>query len=431
MGLIESILALFFGKKKPALIEVSLEEAHVLFEKEITADDAALTDFASKKFAEIRHLISSLSKNSAALEEHQIKVDEGNKTYRQIVSTSQKNLARHLKGISNKLMPPQKIDAASVRAYTQIAIRAVSTDLMPYWKNIALARLMLRDEVKTIGESLQELAAILEELHSAAFSKKHAELNSLKMIFEEIKKKESEISGTEQKASEFKRAIFEKENEITELERKLSSKSLSADAQQLKRFELEALSLEEKKAEIVSRFNSEIAPLEKVLKRLFQISESSDALTQKEKELIPMLLSSPFSAFVADPNGASCKSLFQKAVDFISSGKIQLKVGEDEKKIAALKSFLAKDFFTEYFWETNKLQAELQKAQRSLAAIGVSSEIKSMNSDILSAKKLVEKLKESLYHVSAGDASIKMQSLKTDAAESFLRSFEGKYSLKP
>jgi hypothetical protein len=105
---LKAILGAIFGKKQK-VSEITFSAAIAILEDESVKEQAALSDLASKKFAEIRHLASSLTKNAQALEGHEIKVDEGNRALRQIVSTSQKNLSRHLRGLSNKIMPPQKI----------------------------------------------------------------------------------------------------------------------------------------------------------------------------------------------------------------------------------------------------------------------------------------------------------------------------------
>ena len=80
MGTMESLLEMIFGRKQKEE-EPTLREAQDIVEGEISREEKALCEFASKKFAEIRYLISSLSKNSEELEKHEIKVDEGNKTY--------------------------------------------------------------------------------------------------------------------------------------------------------------------------------------------------------------------------------------------------------------------------------------------------------------------------------------------------------------
>ncbi len=429
MGLIQKKIELFFGKKNTAK-EISFEEANGIIESEIAAEEKALCDFASGKFAEIKHLLSELSRNSEEMEKHEIRVDEGNKAYRQIVSTSQKNLARHLKGIPGKIAPPSRLDAAFVRRYAPAALRAVSADLMPYWKNIALARLMLRDEVKAIGASLQELHTALEGLDNAAFSQKWQSLQAAKSAFEKTAKKKSELSVISQKRDETQKTIADGSKSLATLCSELSEKELSKDAQRLKSLEDGAVALERRKEQVVSEFNSEIAPLEKVLKRLSQISETGDSLTQREKELLKMLLSSPFSAFISDPNGVGCKSIFSKAADSISKGNVRLKEGEVEKKLAAINSLLSKDFFSEYFWETNKIEAELLKVQKEISGFGFSSEISSLRSEVLAVQKALEKQKVELSQLSGESVSAQLSELKSGAIAAFSKATGNSYKIK-
>ena len=430
MGLIQAILELLFGKKPQPIMAVSAEEAAELVEKEIGGLDARLSEFAPKKFAEIRHLISGLSRNAQLLADHDIKTDEGSRQYRQIVATSQKNLSRQLSGISGKLTPPQDTGAKAVRSYASDALKTVTTDLMPYWKNIAIARLMLRDEVKKTGASLQELHAVLQELNSAAFPEKLEPLTRVKAIFAELVKREQELSEFEAKKAEQEKAISGKQAGLSALKSRLAELRLSPDAVVLDSLLKERASLESRKAGVVSRFNSEIAPLEKALKRLEQASASSLALTAKEKETLHLLLTSPAAAFVSDPNGAVSKGLLLKAEKFISEGAIRMKEGDAIKRLDAIRAFLSKDFFSEYFWETNKIQAELQSVQKSISSLTISQDTASLSSEIAAEESALSRLNAALIQLSAEGLSMRLRSLRAALKEGFDSAFAGRFTLK-
>ncbi len=410
--------------------EVGLAEARNLALEKLGAEEKAVVDFASRKFAEIKHLVIALSRNAEELEKHQINVGEGNSAYRQIVSTSQKNLSRQLKGISNKLTPPSKIDAASVRAYAPAALKTVTMDLMPYWKNIALARLMLRDEVKAIGANLQELASALDALNRAACSEKFLALSELEKALAEIEKKESELESSLRRRGALETSLKEAEESRESIERGIAAKGLSSEARELESLNSALESLGRRKEEIISRFNSEIAPLEKALKRLHQVSSSSGALSQKEKEILSMLLNSPFSAFVSDPNGAVCKGIFVKAGDLIRNGRIELKGPGKEKKLDAIGALVKKDFFTDCFWETNKVQAETLKAQKALSSLRISAEISALQNEKLSAESEIMRLRGEISAFSQERQVSSLRSLKESASGLFKKAFGPGYALK-
>ncbi|MCH7902273.1 hypothetical protein IIC68_00815, partial [archaeon] len=137
--------------------DISIEESRQMIFKEFEQQEKELLDYSSKKFAELKYLLISLSKTASLLETQKINLEEGNKRYRQIVATSQKNLVRQLKGLSHKLVPPNSFDLDSLENYSQKALNSVTNDLMPYWKNISLAKLELNKEMNIQKVALNDL----------------------------------------------------------------------------------------------------------------------------------------------------------------------------------------------------------------------------------------------------------------------------------
>gem|GEM_PF-3363587 len=396
MGIIETIIEFLSGRKKGAAGRPDFAQAQKIASDELALKEKGLSEFASLKFAEIKHLISRLSKSAAYLDSQKIDLSAGNEALRRIVSTSQKNLARQLKGLSQKLAPPAAINPDSVREYCSRAMQAIANDLMPYWKNIALAKILLKDEVKEIGDNLKELALAIEVLGAKCSDAKTREFTRLAVISERISSASQLAQELESKAASGKKDLAAAQAEHSSLSRSLEEKKGSPQASQLIELDSQIREFESKKEEVVSRLNSALAPLEKVLKRLAPIAESGDALTARENEVLALMLENPAGMIISDPKGEVARQVFSKAKELVQKGSISLKDSEKQKRLDGLDALIAKDFFSEYFWEMNRAQAELAQAQKERAGLTLSSEIGKLEASLASAKKRLEEAKSGL-----------------------------------
>ncbi len=430
MGLLWHIAEFFSGGKKKVQM-VSLEEAGKLVDEELAAQEKGLVEFASAKFAEIKHLVSRLSSSASLLESQKIDLKEGNEAFRRIVSTSQKNLSRQLKGLSQKLGPPTSITPQSVREYCSKAMPAIANDLMPYWKNIALAKLLLKDEIREIGGNLKELAGAIESLQRKSFDERARKLASLKSIAMAIHEKEKGVAELRSRVAEAKKEHSAALLSVSSLEASLAAKGGSPEASRLAELETETADLESKKAEIVSRLNSSLAPLEKVLKRLHAIAESGGALSAREREVLALLLKKPEAVIISDPKGEAMKGVLAKAAELVHNGSISLKDAERKKRLGAIAALLAKDFFSEYFWEMNRVQAQLLQCQKEAAGLTITPEISSIEAKLESAREaatLIGKDVEMLDREFAVSA-LALERLRGDCVAGFNSLFAGAYEI--
>jgi len=412
--------------------DISIEESREMIFKEFEKQEKELLDYSSKKFAELKYLLISLSKTASLLETQKINLDEGNKRYRQIVATSQKNLVRQLKGLSHKLVPPNSFDLDSLENYSQKSLNSVTNDLMPYWKNISLAKLELNKEMNLVGENLKELLESLKELHDLTFAKKLQSLKSLKKSFKELDDKVGDQKTLGEKIREEEKLIKGIENKLYLLEKSLNEKITSKDSADFRTLEAKKESFEKEKEKQIQAFNTEIAPTEKVLKRMYSLSESSPLLSSKEKELLKLILVSPASAFTIDPKGLGAKNIFVKAEKMVKDGSIVLKDKEKGKRLNAISALLEKDFFTDCFWNLNQVQADLIQVRKRLSALDITSQLKSLEADIDSVKNELKEKQSILQRFSSEkqETDSVLSSHSIDLTVSVNSFFEKKFVVK-
>ncbi|MCR4335103.1 MAG: hypothetical protein NUV57_01045 [archaeon] len=411
---------------------VSLEEAKKIAVNEFDAEKKELVDFSSKKFSEIKHLSIRLTKSASLLENHKIDLDEGNKRYRQIVVTSQKNLVRQLKGISNKIVPPTDFEAKTLREYVSKSNLVITNDLMPYWKNIALAKLMLKDEVNSIGDDLKELLETLEGLRNRAFSEKLANLEKISELLKKIESNKKLLDELDLKISDSKNKGKEKEKSVTKIEDKISGKKNSEGIESFNEFTNKKEVFEKQKIELIAGFNAELAPVEKILKRLQSVAESTKLLDLKEKELLGFLLETPASAVALDPKGTVFRSVIVKAEKLVKEGTIPLKNKEKEKKAEALSNLIEKDFFSEYFWKLNNIQSDINMIEKKIASLDISSELRVLESDLETEGRELSQLNWSLNRLESEKslANDEISELNKKISNIFNTVFDKKYEIK-
>lgn len=439
MGVMESFmraLRLIFGLRENGKVQAAAEgidfgRAVEAVEAEISGEERRFGEFAAGKSAEMRHLILQLSRSADSLEAHEISLDDGNKRFRQIVVTSQKNLCRQLRGISQKISPPQDVSFERMREYVPRAMRVLNSDLMPYWKNIALAKLMLKDEIRSIGDNMQEISGALNELNSGIFSERLGKLYSMRELAGKAGASMAQHEAASAQIDALKAVISSKEHEVSALRAKKALLTGSNEARRLRELESRKQALESEKREIISGFNSEIAPLEKVLKRLHAFAEHGDYLSPKEREVLSLLLTSSFSAFSSDPNGLNCKALLEKAERLVKDGSISLKEGERERRLAAMSSLLSKDFFSDYFWRVNKVQAEANLLEREASQLDVHGKLEGLGREADAVGRELKEATENLARVSNGTSLSRSDAAKREFAAMFNMFFAGRLSVRP
>ncbi|MCH7902274.1 hypothetical protein IIC68_00820, partial [archaeon] len=257
-------------------------------------------------------------------------------------------------------------------------------------------------------------------------------LKSLKKSFKELDDRVAEQKLLDEKIREQEKLIKGIENKLYSSEKFLNEKTTSKDSAEFMALEAKKESFEKDKERQIQDFNTEIAPTEKVLKRMYSLSESSPLFSSKEKELLRLILISPSSAFTVDPKGLGAKNIFIKAEKMVKDGSIVLKDKEKEKRLNSISALLEKDFFSDCFWNLNQVQAELIQVRKRLSALDITSQLKALEADIDSVKNELKE-KQSILQRFSGEkqeADSSLSSHSSDLTDSINSFFEKKYVVK-
>ncbi len=428
MGLLGKI----FGAAKPQEVELSIEEVSDFVERNLSGKRPELETAIANVFSEIKHLLREVSTLLKELENQPLKGE--NIKLKKIVSTSRGQAISRIGSLIERLQPPATSDFAQVKQYCGEAGKLLHSEITHGGKSIAYTGIYLKEAMKNLGKSLNEL--------SKAFSSLERKIEEFSPLFleQELRQQLSLVGGKNASVSSLEKEI-EKAEQSLEKERVNSKKLLSElagfkESPEFKRLGSlhgEKASLLREKQEAKTELVSLISSIDRPLKRLSRaVASGRYILPQALASVLHKLEQNPLQLFKLDPKGESVKTLLLELKKAIESGVVELKDREREKRLAAIEELLAFNFFSKVFWKFNEIDSKLQAVEKDLRNNPVLSELSSLERKVEDGKGLVEKTENSIALLRA---SIERESLEIDkalqAVESLLNKMDiGKISLK-
>ncbi len=402
MGFLSRLLVWLFGRakqqtkqqvaavpakqKKMALAEVSQRVDERLSKARSEAEAKIYP-----RFAEIKHILRDLEATLNEIEKRNLQAEHGSQRLRKIAQTSKGQLASKIRSLSKSLAPPQqKADFESIREYCMRSSQLISHEIALFRKNIAITSLLMKEQVKSMGECFEELHSIFSDLNSTLQSpaiEQYIKLrSSISGLADLIEKKNEAANLKSASEAELGRICLKKKSAEAELDKIASSE----DAKQLQELESEAAELEAKKAVLKSQLGELFAGVEKPLRKMLGMSLAGRYVLGKEREsLTRKYLESPLDATKQDIKGQAVKEILSELKTAIGNGTITLKDRDVEKRIAAIDRVLEFDFFSGIFWELNRIEKESKDIEKKRSALSVSEKVVQQHREItsLSAKE--------------------------------------------
>jgi hypothetical protein len=313
---------------------------------------------SAKNISEIKYLFER-AKN--LLEDIQSKelVEKENIRFNKAALTSKKQIEAQLKKTLEKTNPNKLGNELNeIRAYSNENYALMINEINSFRKNIAYTSVYLKDEMKILGETLQEIINLLAKMN-IEFSK-----NSGLFEFEKIIKRIDNIKCEEKILQENKKIILKEKEKIEEkniegkkIEEKIEEIEKREDFIKIDLLEKEKSELFEKKQQLRIEVSSMLSTIEKPLQRFNSLVKSKRWIINNEKEeVLQEFLNNPLQALKKDLNGAKFKEILKEVKKAIEEEKIDLKEKEKEKRLNALQELISFDFFENVFWKLNGIQ---------------------------------------------------------------------------
>jgi len=365
----EGFFSKIFGsnQKQQGPLETTLEYLPTLIENNFSTRKSALEELCAKKMAEIKHVHAKCLEQTKEMGGKELEA-KANERFNKAALTSKKQLEGQLQKLLQKIDPKdrgQTLDDA--RRYAGESYVTLFNEITSLRKNIVYTSAYLKEEMRSLGESVQEILNNLQAMN--------AEFEKEKELFEFEKCKER-IGIILNK----KKALEEKAGAKIVLEKKKKSKE---DELAAKNIEIEkvrsgpemagAKDLWEEKARIAEQKQSLKTDVSNLLGNIDRPLQRFKALVDSgrwhvkegQKEYLDNLATNPMLVLKGDPKASTLKLILAEVKRAIEEEKIELKDKEKEKRLSALDELIAFDFFGNVFWklnETQKRQAEIERA---------------------------------------------------------------------
>jgi hypothetical protein len=379
MWLIDWIFGLLFGKgnSKNKTVVLSLEQ---LSQKIDETERKGTKDAEQKVFAriaEVKHLINEAEGLLAKIQKAQIDESEGNTMMRKVVASSKDVLIGKFSLMLEKLRPPSTMNFTQAWDYVYGARVTMAKEIVDMRKSIAYAGIMMKDEMKELGSTFEEMEKTLNEADSIMKKTRMEEISFLRKSIDSVR------SGIDE-ADSINRKFNEAESEVQNIEVELKA-GMEKAGQLRESPEMHAMDDElqkkseasRRKQELKGKLIEKIGTVDKPLQRFSQLVESRKHLIDKNLEdILRLYMTNPFIAIKRDPKGTELRKILQEVKQLVEKGDINLKDDrEKEKKLEALDNLIEYNFFDEIFWEMNKAEAELNRADKELSGMKVYSDI--------------------------------------------------------
>lgn len=389
-----------FGEKKKEIVkkELKLGEVREYAHTKIEKKEAELKKELASQIAEVKHLIRELQNDIEGLGNKSVEVDEGNTRLRKVVVTSKENVERQMKNLLEKLSVPSTESVREMFDYCKNAKLAVEKELPSFRKSLAYTGILIKEELKKIGKHLQELHSILQKAVDGVKDSNVLGFSALEECVEKLGNEISEKESCGKKIVEIKENLGKLEQELIAVEKDVGKIQTGDDAKNLRKLQQEIEDLDKDAADVVSGISDLIAPAEKILKRMVQLSQSGKfPLNKEEEDAINKYMYEPATVMSADPKGEIIKRVASQAIKLVEDSTISVKEKEVEKRINAMRKLQEYDFFGNVFWKLNETQAKKDSLRKEISGFKVGKlisdkkeEVNEIENKIEQAKKIIE-----------------------------------------
>ena len=292
----------------------------------------------------------------------------------------------------DRIRPPATLDFRQAWSYVQTSRAVLAKEIIDLRKSISYTGLVLKDEMKELGSTFEEIEKTLGEADSILRKTRVDEIETIRESIGAVAGKISEAKTLDDK-------IKEAEEDVKRLEEEekgeLSSAGKLRESAEMKEMDEQLGKKSEasrRKQELKGKLIEKLGTVEKPMQRFSQMVESRKHLVDKELEdILRLYMTNPFIAIKRDPKGGELKKILQEVRQLVEKGSITLKDDrEKEKKLEALDGLLEYNFFDEIFWEMNKADVELNKADKELSGMKVYSDISSREEGARKKRKEIE-----------------------------------------
>ncbi len=413
------IISLFTGafRREPAVLRTSIENIPMLIEKSFLLQKSELEELTAKKLSELKYVHSRALGIVNDIDSKELE-GKPNERLNKAALTAKNQIVNQLRKILEKTNPLDRGNTLEdARHYCGESYSLLATELVAFRKNIAYTSFYFKDEMKGLGESLQEMLNSLHELNEA-YKKAGA-------LFEFEKTKES-VGIVLKKKKEFRKLLEEKKRLNEELsgketvavsqENKLGGFKSGAEMGEYAKLEEEMTALMSQKQDLKTEISALLLNIDRPLQRFKQLVDSGRwKLPVEDKEMLELFVANPMAALKKDPKADIFKRVLAEIIKAIEDGSIELKDREKEKRLGALQEIINFDFFGSVFWKMNEIQRKQIEMNKKIEKNEAKKRLGEEESKLKEILKEAEDVRERIESIEKKEAVIKSE-IESDLA---------------
>jgi len=292
------------------------------------------------------------------------------------------------------------------RHYSGESYSMLSGEIIAFRKNIVYTSFYFKEEMKELGETLQEMLNIFNEMNTA-FSKERElfQFEKIKELVGLAIKKKRDYLAVEAQEKEIMCKLVEKEKQISEQNEKVLQKKTGKEMVEVKQLEEEMTNLMNRKQDVKTEISALLINIDRPLQRFKQLVDSGRwKISKEEKEMLEQFMINPIIALKKDPKAESFKKVLAEVKKAIEKNMVELKDKEKEKRLIALEEIREFDFFGNVFWKMNEIQKkqgeinkELEKSAAKRNLEKEETKIKELEGELASTKENLESIQKSKF----------------------------------
>src|SRR3989344_599985 len=214
MWLIDWIFGILFGKGKKKNLVLSRKEMLGKIDGTVRKEIQEAEKIVFAKIAEVKHLVNEAEGKLSKINEAEIDEEGGNTRLRKVVSSSKTVLIGKFSGMLGKIRPPATINFEQAGKYVQGSRQTLAKEIVDLRKSIAYTGLILKDEMKELGSTFEEIEKTLAEADSAIQKTSIGKADALKEYILAIDRDISEVESLRNEINDLKyekKSLAEKE----------------------------------------------------------------------------------------------------------------------------------------------------------------------------------------------------------------------------
>lgn len=390
----------FFKKKEDSTINTTMDLLPSILENNLNTKRKIVELESAKKMSELKYLFE---KTNALLNKikNQSLEEKTNEKLNRAAITSKKQIEKQLEKILEKIQPNFEFsNLEKTYAYSKESFVFLFNEINSYRKSIIYTSIYLKEEMKELGNILQDILNKLKEMNELFdnekeifyYEKTKNSINNININLENIKIDKNQINVLTEEIEKDKSLILKKETETNELLE-------SEESKQLEKFKQQKSDLLNKKQSLKVELMSMISVVEKPLQKFLSLIESGrHNIDKSQQELLQQFLTNPLVALKSDIDGKIIKTTLGEVIKAINNKKIELKEKEQEKKLDALNELVAFDYFGKIFWKINEIQREINQIDFEITKKQVIKKIAEKEKEMQEIKlNLTKKNEEIIY----------------------------------